>query len=200
MVNETGTGAASPELPSDDELRDEIVRTATPEHWNPHGDGPRATALDYKALPPDVAAAAIEARLQIGPGRHANPFQLAVFEQHRRDRELSAEAARLTEDLTANRGFDRDTGEPIPLFSPERRKAIVDRLAAIGSEKARIKGKPGELALEKALEQAIKFERDRRIQEHIQREAERRAEAQEVEEAIALRAAMLRKVRPGLGG
>lgn len=195
MANDNGTGAASPALPSDDEIRDEIVRTAGPEYWDPHGNGPRAEPIDYKALPPEMAERALAARLEIGPGPKANPFQLAIFEQHRRDRELAAEAARLTEDLTANRGFDPTTGEPIPLFSESRRKAIVDRLAVIGADQERMRAAPGHRSLEGALARAVEAEKARRRQEHINREAERRAEAQEIEEAIAHRAALLRKSR-----
>lgn len=182
-----------PGMPSEDALRDEIVRTVGPEHWRPNGDGP---ALDLSALSEADRSKVLGARMLIGPGPNANAFQRKAFEQHSRLMDLEKEEARLMDDMLGNRGFDPVTGEPIPLLSPARSEAVVHRLSAIADERRRLNGEPGRIAIEKALDEAVAKARERHRREYINAEAKRLAEARAMQDEIERLAEGYRKTRP----
>lgn len=182
-----------PGMPDEAELRDEIVRTVGPEHWRPNGDGP---AADLSGLSEADRARVLGARLLTGPGPNANAFQRKAFEQRNRLVELEKEEARLMDDMLGNRGFDPETGEPIPLLSPARSNAAVHRLSAIAEERRRISGEPGRIAMEKALEKAVAEARERHRRQYIQAEAKRLAEARAMQDEIERLAEGYRKTRP----
>lgn len=164
-----------PGMPNDDELRDELVKTGSPYHWNPFNGGPRDPD-ELANLPEEAAKRVLDARSEVGPGPNGNKYQRAIHDRYRRTQELGREYERLDSDLNEVGGYDPGTGEEIPAIqSPQRRRAMRIRMQEIAGEMGRIKGEPGDRKLEKALNEAIK---DRKVafrRQYIQTEAKRRA-------------------------
>lgn len=184
-----------PGMPSDDEIRAELWRTGDVPYWRPTGtfDG---TATDFSAMPPGVADKVIQARLQLGPGDTGTPWQIALFDHQRRIINLEKEQARITDELTAVSSFDPATGEGISAASPNRQKALTNRLSEVGDELRRLHGEPGRLKLQKALDEAVKVQKARYRREYVQAEAKRRAAADTLEGEIERAAAGYRKTQP----
>ena len=188
--------ASIPGMPSDESIKANLLKTGGPESWNPYGSEKREPT-DFSALPEKTAAKVLEARMVSGPGPHANPWQVAVWDQWRREADLEKEQARILADLDEVRGFDPDTGKGIPAIgSEQRRKAMSYRLLEISGERERLAGAPGQMQLQKAMSEAIQNEKARIKREYILSEAKRRAAADAMDEEIAAAAAGYRKTLP----
>lgn len=145
MITETDDDLASiPGMPPEDELRADLLRTGDVPYWRPFGE-PDGSATDFASLPPELAEKTLQARLLAGPGPKGSPFQWAMFEHYQRIAELEKEQARLTEQLTAVREFDRDTGEGISALTPEQSQAMGYRLLQVQDElkRAQRRGRQG---------------------------------------------------------
>src|SRR5690606_34109611 len=94
-----------PDMPSDDSIRSEVIRTGGIEHWNPRGAA-RTGPVDFTALSKDMANKVLAARLAMGPGPNANAFQHAIWDQHRRIAELDNEHDRIVKQLDEVRRFE----------------------------------------------------------------------------------------------
>ena len=164
-----------PGMPSDDEIRDRILATAGPEHWNPYGSEPRDPAA-LKDLSPEAAKRVLEARLVVGPGPNGNKYQHAIHDQKRLADSLSAEFARLEAQLNEVASYDSSTGKAISAIqSPERRRAMAIRQSQITGELRRIRSESGSIKLERAMADAVKAEKMLFRRKHIQAEAKRLA-------------------------
>lgn len=184
-----------PGAPSADAIRAELVRTGGPEYWRPNGV-PDGTATDFAALDPEAAQKVLSARMAQGPGPHGNAYQHGLHEHHQRIIELEKEQARLIEQATAIREYDPTTGEGVSMASPQRQKAIIDRLSVINDSLARAHGEPGQMALERKLDEAAKAEKERYRSAFVQAEAKKRAAAAALEADIARAAAGYAKALP----
>lgn len=185
-----------PGMPSDESIKANILKSGGLENWNPYGSEKREPT-DFSALPEKTAAKVMEARLVSGPGPHANPWQVALWEHHRREADLDKEQKRILSDLEAVRGYDPSTGEGIPAINSEqRRKALNYRLLEISEDRERLAGAPGQMQLEKAMADAIHREKVRLKREYIQMEAKRRASAAAMDEEIENAASGYRKFMP----
>ncbi|MDF7775802.1 hypothetical protein P1X14_11140 [Sphingomonas sp. AOB5] len=187
-----------PGMPSDDEIRKSLVASADVLMFPTHNSPPRQRPFDLSGYSAETRDKIIASRLRVGPGEHANHYQRAVHNQFMKHYELRREADRLTDDLTANAGFDPVTGDPIFLYSPERRKGIVDELARIADELKRIEGNPGRENLAKELEIAVVKEKAAYQRRYIEAEAQRRAQTNAMEDRIQRRAADIRRGSVGL--
>ena len=185
--------AGIPNMPSDESLRKELLRTGSVEHWNVR-NAANFTPTDFSQLPKETAERVLAARLATGPGAHANAWQQAVWGQWRREAELDKEEQRILQQLEEVRGYDPTTGKGIPaITSPEKRKALGNRLYEIADDKARIAGEPGQQELTKALNNAVYADKVRHRNAYIQAEAKRRAAQSETEALIDKLAVNYRK-------
>lgn len=184
-----------PGAPSADEIRDQLIETGGPAYWRPHGV-PDGSATDFEALDHETAAKVIAARLAVGPGPHGNGYQQALHEHHQNILNLEREQARLLEQATEIREYDPVTGEGVSMASPQRQKAIIDRLSVIADSLARAHGEPGRMTLERKLDEAVKAEQAGYRAAYIQQEAQRRAAAAALEADIERAAQGYAKVQP----
>lgn len=185
-----------PDMPSDDDIRAELLRTGSIEHWNPTGS-PNREPIDLASLSETARARVVEARVIAGPGPNATPWQRAIHAQYQRMAELEQEQSRILAQLDEVRGYDPETGKPIPMLSsPERRKALSYRLAEIADDKARIEGEPGQRKLEKELAKAVVAEKRRIKHAYMIAEAKRRAAVSEMDAEIDRLADGFRKTQP----
>jgi hypothetical protein len=182
--NEEDEFAGIPDMPSDESIRDSLLKTGGVEHWDPFGSGQREP-VDFSKMPKAAAEKIAEARLAAGPGPRGTPWQHAVHQQWKRKAELEREHERILSGLEDVRGYDPETGKGIPLISsPERRKAMMYRLQTIAEDMDRLEGEAGQRSLEREMAKAIKAAKVRHKQAYIQAEAKRRAQADATEEAI----------------
>lgn len=196
-ANQEDEFAGIPEMPSDENIRAELLRTGGPEHWNPFGEDKRAPT-DFHRLPKDIADKVIRARLAAGPGPNGTEWQHVIWEQHRRMAELDKEHDAIVAQLEEVRSFDPKTGKPVAMAisSPERRKAMGARLLEIADEQARIEGEPGQRKMEKKLAEAVLAEKRKIKNAYILKEAKRRAASSLTEDAIERLASGFRKTAP----
>lgn len=171
-----------PNMPSAETVRAELMRTVDPSYWRPHGK-PDGTPTDFSAVKPELAYAAIEARIKVGPGPHGNAFQWALWRHHEDVAKLEAERDGLLERISEVR-YNAQTGEPSPILSADEREKLSIRLAAVGGELARKQGEPGKAALDRKLDAAVQEERRKYAEVYMLREAEKRAAAKAMEDRI----------------
>lgn len=196
MTDNEDEFAGIPDMPSDESLKAEIIKTGGPENWNPYGSKKREPT-DFSALPEKTAERVVEARMVSGPGPHANPWQVALWEHHKREADLDKEQRRILSDLDAVRGYDPSTGEGIPaITSEQRRKALHYRLLEISEDRERLAGAPGQMRLEKAMADAIRKAKIGIKRKYVQAEAKRRVAAAAMEEEIENAARGYRKFTP----
>jgi hypothetical protein len=194
--NEDDEFSGIPDMPSDDSIRDDLLKTGGIEHWDPFGSGNREP-VDFSKLSKDAAERVVEARLVAGPGPRGTPWQHAVHEQWKRQADLEKEKRRLLSQLDEVSGYDPQTGKGIPNISnPQRRKTMHYRLLEIVEDIDRIEGEPGQRKLEAEMKKAIHARKVALKRAYIQSAAKRRAAEEETEEAIKRAAEGYRKTQP----
>jgi hypothetical protein len=183
-----------PGMPSDAQIEASIRKTSGPAHWRrPEATGP---APDLSNLSETGRNRVLAARLQLGPGPHANPFQLALFNHHKKLADIDNREKRLMDELLSVSGYDPNTGEGISALSEDRRVKITYELSAIARERAIHDGPGGKARLDKAMAEAVQREKARHKQAWITEEAKRRAAHSAVDAEIERLADGFRKVRP----
>jgi hypothetical protein len=183
-----------PGMPSADRIRADLLKTGSPAYWRPHGE-PDGTATDFASLG-DAGPRVLQARMQTGPGPKGTAWQWAVWEHHKALAELDKEQARIEQELDAVKGYDPKTGEGLKAISQDRRKALYHLLANVVDERVRLEGEPGQAALDRKLDEAVRAEQRRFKQQYILSEANRRAAAKSMDDEIERLAANYAKTQP----
>lgn len=179
--------AGIPDMPSDEDLKADIIRTGGPEHWNPFGRTQREPTR-FSEMPKSVGAKVLEARLTAGPGPGANALQLAYFEQHQTQLKLEKESARLREKLDAIGFIDPVTKAETPLVTdPDERRRLEIQLGETEARLIRLNGETGQVKLKKALAKAVHARKVAHKEAYIIGEAKRRAATEAREAAIERR-------------
>ncbi|MFC4294101.1 hypothetical protein ACFO0A_03400 [Novosphingobium tardum] len=191
-MNDIDEYADIPGMPSDSDIRAELVRTSGPAFWRPTGS-PDGTATDFTG---ELGQKVLAARHALGPGPNGTDVQYAVWEHEQAKEALDAEARRIMSALTEVRSYDPVTGEAISMASPTKVKALVDRLAVVQEDKARLEGEPGRLALEKKVDEAVRNTKALFRNQYIADQAKRLAAKIAMDEEIARQAAAYGKSRP----
>ena len=65
------------DMPSDEDIRADLLKTGGVEHWDPFGSGERE-ATDFSKLPKEAAEKVAQARLEAGPGPRGTEWQHAL--------------------------------------------------------------------------------------------------------------------------
>ena len=189
MPNDTNTPDDNdfdhiPDMPSAESVREKLVATMGPEHWNPFGAGERPP-VNFGDLPEKTAQNLLKARMEAGPGPNGSKAQHALWEHWKKEAKLESERSRIHNDLDAVNGYDPVTGKGIPAIqSPQKRKAMHYRLLTIEEDLERHLGEPGKKRLEKAIDAAVHAERVSIKQNYMLAEAKRRAKAEADEAEI----------------
>lgn len=165
----------------------------------------RETELVTQAM----ASLALNARVMQGPGAGANAYQVEMFEQANRMRQLDEELKRISSQLADFDGYktgaiDPTTGQPtaekIYRYQGDRRLALELRLGEIAQVASHIEGAEGTRRLKLALEKAITDTKNSRDQIAVMQEARARAVHLAREERIDQLAAGFAKGLRGNGG
>lgn len=173
-----------PNMPSPDEIRESLLATGGPEHWNPFGSDEREP-VDFGSLDAKTANRVLEARMVAGPGPRGTPWQHAMWQHHKREADLENEHRRILESLDEVGSYDPESGKGIPAIqSPQKRKALGYRLLSISDELSRLRGESGKAKLERQLSEAVEAEQKRIRNAYIQAEAKRRAKQDALEAEI----------------
>jgi hypothetical protein len=188
----TPAGDDLPGMPSDDEIRREI-RSRDIINM-PTLEKPRSN-LDRSDLSPTALARLEEAKLELGPGKHADAYDIALHDQFRMVRDHINVLKRLEREHDQVDGYDPASGEPIYSFSEKRRAAMREEAAQRREDIERIQGPLGLRKLEEAREQAIEQAKAAFRRQHVKREAERLVEQITLDEQIKERVHLLLKSR-----
>lgn len=186
MIDEpTATDAAGPALPSDADIRRDILSRDILDM--PTGAKPRKR-LDRSKFSEAELERLREAKRTLGPGHHADAYDIALWEQYSRVQENIAAIKKLEADYNAVDSYDPASGQPVYAFSEPRREAMRKEAVSRNSEIERIYGEPGRRTLEKALEKAVEQEKMRRVRSHVEAEAARLADKMRLDKRIQRRA------------
>jgi hypothetical protein len=181
-------------MPSAESIRAKLLKTGGPEHWRPHGE-PDGTATDFASLG-EAGKRVLEARLQLGPGPKGTEWQHALWEYNQKFAELDKEQTWIEQQLDEVKGYDPATGKGIPAINEDKRKALYARLTNIVDERVRLEGEPGQRALDKKLDEAVRAEQRRLKRSYMMAEAKRRAAEKATEDEIERLAANYAKTQP----
>jgi len=188
--------AAVPDVPSDDEIRQHLLRTA--ENFPTLDNPQRETPLDLSGYSPELQEKARQARFRLGPGEHANDYQRAVHAQAKSYFDLQAEAEKLSKEMVEVRGYDKD-GAPLYVRGDTERRAISVRIAGIEQKMLHIVGEPGRAELAAALEGAVLAEKAKAQRGAAYRRAKLDAVKAAKEEKLAEISALVDKAREARG-
>lgn len=180
-------------MPSAETIRDDLLKTAGPEYWRPHG-APDGTPTDFEAAG-ELGQKALKARLALGPGPNGTPYQKALFDYHAELLQLEKEQARLLDKMDAVSGYDPASGAPISANDSDTQRALRIQIIDVIDRRERLLGPAGKERLEKALTKAVRQVQEQRRQAYITEEAKRRAARQADEDEIERRAAGFRKTQ-----
>jgi len=203
-----------PGLPSDEEIATSILKSvpSDPLHMVTHGtEVARRARSDAKSKafmlanrprpdyypepdPRELEKKAREAKLLVGPGPNATPYENQLFQQRIEEQQLLRDIGKLTDKLAEvvrmdpARGPDGRLipGKFVPVYpqSPERRAAMEYELEKLHGDLLSLHGERGERERAKALEASVEAYKGAYRRQFVQAQAKKLADKKALEHEI----------------